>query len=380
MTVGLVASACVTVTSGNASGSQLPEVEPSPAAATPDVTATDATPDDATPDVATPDDAAATPDATATPDPATATERAAGPAEALATAAPQPTIGYIALDGSQAFVQTISAGVREAATEARVTLIECDSGWTRPGVKACTAELAEAGVDGVISMQPFSDLTEEVCATLGDAPTIGIVYDQGPCQVSLFEIDQAESGRLAGAAMGQFAADRWDCDVKAWVSLGSGADDPIGGARMAGYREGYREHCDLPKQKRRLNDAQHFITAQTQMGDVLDAIKGKRIMVAGVSEDAILGAMNAATRSDRSNHLWYSGQLADPAIRQTIACDKHYIASVAQFPERFGDTVVPALMEALDGTEVPPRLEAELQLVTADNVRDVFPDTPACGA
>ena len=270
--------------------------------------------------------------------------------------------------------------MREAAAAAGVPLVECDSGWTRAGVRACAAELAEAGVTGVISMQPFPDLTEEVCEVLDGALTIGIVYDQGPCQVSLFEIDQAESGRLAGAALGAFAAKRFECDVKAYVSLESGADDPIGGARMDGYRAGYQEHCSLPKQTRELSDAQHLITAQNQFRAVLDEIKGKPIMVAGVSEDAILGAMSAAEQRDRARHTWFSGQLADPAIRQTIACDEHYVASVAQFPERFGSTVVPTLIEAMQGRDVPPVLQAELRLVTDENVRELFPDTPACDA
>ena len=291
-----------------------------------------------------------------------------------------PTIGYISLDESQAFVQTISSGVREAAAGAGVPLVECDSGWTRPGVLACAAELAEAGVTGVISMQPFPDLTETVCESLGEAPTIGIIYDQGPCQVSLFEIDQAESGRMAGSALGAYAAKRFDCDVKAYVSLESSAEDEIGGARMDGYIEGYQEHCELPKQTRRLTDAQHLITAQKRFVEVLDDIKGRPIMVAGVSEDAILGAMSAAQRRERTNHVRYSGQLADPAIRKKIACDRNYIASVAQFPERFGATVVPALVDAIEGQAVPSLLEAELELVTAENVRELFPGTPACDA
>jgi ribose transport system substrate-binding protein len=298
--------------------------------------------------------------------------------DATAEPATEPTIGYISLDETQAFVLTITGGVREAAAEAGIGLLECDSGWTRPGVLACATQMAEAGVSGVISMQPFPDLAEDVCDTLGGVPTIGIVYDQGPCQVSLFEIDQAESGRLAGAALGAFAAKRFDCDVKAYVSLGSSVEDEIGGARMEGYQAGYQEHCPMPKQTRLLNDAQHLVTAQNQFQDVLDEIKGKPIIVAGVSEDAILGAMGAAERRDRAGQVWYSGQLADPAIRQTIACDPHYIASVAQFPERFGSTVVPALLEAIEGAAVPPELPAELELVTADNVRELFPDTPAC--
>ncbi len=274
-------------------------------------------------------------------------------------------------------MQIISGGLREAAASADIPLIECDAGWTRSGVTACATELARAGVTGLISMQPFPDLTEAVCETLA-VPTIGIVYDQGPCQVSLLEIDQAESGRLAGSALGALAAKRFDCDVKAYVSLESGVNDAIGGARMDGYRAGYEEHCALPDQTRRLNDAQHLVTAQNQFLDVLDEIKGKPIIVAGVSEDAILGAMSASERRDRSNHAWYSGQLADPVIRQTIACDEHYVASVAQFPERFGRTVVPALVEAMAGAEVPARLQAELQLVTAENVRALFPETADC--
>lgn len=299
-------------------------------------------------------------------------------AESPAPAAEPAAIGYISLDETQAFVQAISSGVREAAADAGVPLVECDSGWTRPGVQACAAQLADAGVGGVISMQPFPDLTEAVCEELGDVPTIGIIYGQGPCQVSLFEIDQHESGRLAGSALGAFAAKRFDCRAKAYVSLEAAAEDEIGGARMEGYREGYQEHCALPKRTVALRDAQHLVTAQNQFLGILDRVKGKPIMVAGVSEDAILGAMSATERRERTSQVWYSGQLADPAIRQTIACDRHYIASVAQFPERFGDTVVPTLVAAMGGAAISPTLTAELRLVTGRNVRELFPDTPSC--
>ncbi len=290
----------------------------------------------------------------------------------------QPSIGYIALDGSQVFVQAVSAGIRQAADTAGIDLVECDSRWTREGVQACAEQLSAAGVHGVISFQPFADLAAGVCETTGDAPTIGIVYDQGPCQVSMLEIDQAESGRLAGAAMGAFASERWDCDVMAWISLESGPDDPIGGARMDGFRDGYQEHCALPSDTRELADAQHLVTARTQVATALEEIKGKPILVAGVSDIAILGAMQAATDVGRANQVWYGGQLADPEIRAEIACDDHYIASVAQLPERFGSALVPAVLDAMAGREVAPRIDAALEVVTAANVRTLFPDTLAC--
>ena len=55
-----------------------------------------------------------------------------------------------------------------------------------------------------------------------------------------------------------------------------------------------------------------------------------------------------------------------------------YIASVAQFPERFGEQLVPLLMASMEGREVPAIVDAPLELVTAHNVRELFPDTPAC--
>lgn len=290
----------------------------------------------------------------------------------------EASIGYIALDASQSFVQEVSAGIREAVAAAGFALTECDAGWTREGVLACADELAAAGVHGVISFQPFADLGAAVCTATGDAPTIGIVYPQGPCQVAELRIDQAESGRLAGEALGRLAADRWDCEVQAYLSLGSEADDPIGSARMEGFSSGYQGSCPLPSDTQTLERAQHLATARTQVAAQLERIKGRPIVVAAVSDLAVLGAMEAAADAGRERQLWYAGQLAEPAIRQAIACDEQVVASVAQQPERFGSVIVPVLAAAIEGQEVPPVIDAELVLVTAENVRQLYPDTPAC--
>lgn len=348
----------MTVTDDDRSGADATAVaSASPAAAT-----DSAAPESAAPESAAPTDPGvdATLGATPTPTP------------------PPPSIGYIALDGAQWYVGDINRGVREAVRGSDLDLVECDSGGTREGVLACADRLAQEGVLGFISMQPFPDLAEAVCAALGEVPAVGIIYDQGPCQVSLLEVDQVESGRLAGAALGALAAERWDCDVKAYVALGSGGGDAIGSARIEGYQNGYRESCKLPKQQRTLDDAQFLITAKTGMEDVLGEISGRPIIAAAVTDLAALGALQAAADAGRPNHVWVAGQLADPEARQAIACEPRYVASVAQFPDRFGGLAVPVLVEAIEGGAVEPRIEAELALVTSENVRQLFPDTPAC--
>ena len=243
----------------------------------------------------------------------------------------------------------------------------------------CARRLGEAGIDGLLSFQPFPDLAAQVCAAVGDVPVVGIVFDQGPCQVSRLRIDQAESGRLAGDAVGRFAAERWDCETSAYLSLESSDADPDGRARMAGYRDGYEEHCPLPGRTFVLDDADRLVTAQTQVASRLEGLQGKRIIIVGLNEDAILGAMAAASaaRSRRRGLVQRpAGRCLHPPGR--IACDDQYIASVAQFPERFGEQLVPLLVSALDGEAVPPLVDAALELVTASNVRELFPETPDC--
>jgi ribose transport system substrate-binding protein len=315
----------------------------------------------------------AAPAGTASTGPAAVGSAPSGPAAVAAT-----RVGYLALDEDSVFLAAVSEGIVSAARAAGVDLVTCDGGWTRDGIVACATQLGQAGVAGLVSLQPIADLAPQVCAAVGGVPTVGIVFEQGPCQVAHLAIDQAASGRLAGEALGRFAAERWACQASAYVSLESSDADPDGRARMAGYREGYQAHCPLPQRTLRLDGADRLVTAQTQLARRLAQLKGDRIIVAGITEDAILGAMAAAAAAGRSDDLWFSGQLADPAIRQRIACDPRYVASVTQHPEAYGERVMPLLLGAIDGRAVPPLVEAQLELVTAANVRELFPDTPAC--
>ena len=82
---------------------------------------------------------------------------------------------------------------------------------------------------------------------------------------------------------------------------------------MDGYRSGYEESCPLPERSPVLDGADRLITAKTAMAGLLDRLRGKRIVVVGINEDAILGAMAAADEAGRADDLWYSGQLADEA-------------------------------------------------------------------
>ena len=304
-------------------------------------------------------------------------------AAASPTVQPMPSlgdaIGYISLGEQVAFARAVSASVHDEAERRDVELIACDSRLEPEGVRACAEQLGEAGVRGAISFSGFPELGVALCDALHEVPVVGVAYDQGPCQVSMVGTDNHAAGALAGEALGRFSKRRWDCEITAWVSLESSAAGALGSERMDGYRDGYERHCPLPADRTFVLDGtDRVVTAQRQVAQLLADTPGDRILIVGLNEDAVSGALAAARAARREGDVWVSGQGADPSARSSIACDDHYVASVAHRPERFGGILVTTLLDAIDGDEVPARIDTPIDLVTGSTIRLLYPDIPPC--
>jgi ribose transport system substrate-binding protein len=51
---------------------------------------------------------------------------------------------------------------------------------------------------------------------------------------------------------------------------------------------------------------------------------------------------------------------------------------VAYFPERYGDLLIPNMVKHLSGETIEKQIFTEHQAVTKDNIRTLYPETPAC--
>ncbi len=318
----------------------------------------------------------------------TASEPAASEPAASEPAASEPAasgdaesfkIGYISLGDSVPFVKLVSDGIREAAEDAGQELLFCDSEIDAAKALACAQNLAVQGAQGVLNFQVFQDSSPEICTAYGDVPTIAIDIVQDPCQIAFMGANNREAGRMAGAVIGEFAETEWDCDFTAYVSLESTAAGAANTDRMGGYRDGFTEFCEIPEDKERILDgADRTDPALEQMTNLLGALPGERIIVVAINEDGILGAIGAANTLGRQTDLYYSGQGTDPSIWKDIACNPNYIASTAYFPERYGELLIPNMIAALQGEEIPEEIFTEHVIVTSENIREVYPETPAC--
>jgi ribose transport system substrate-binding protein len=280
-------------------------------------------------------------------------------------------VGYISLGDSVPFVKLVSDGIREAAQEAGVDLVFCDSEIDAAKALECAQNFGVQGVDGVLNFQVFQDSSPEICAAHGDVPVVAIDIVQEPCQDVFMGADNRAAGEMAGEAMGQFAAEEWDCDYTAYVSLESTASGDANTDRMGGYREGFERHCPI-ENERVLDGADRTDPALEQMSDLLTALPGDRIVVVAINEDGILGAIGAARTLGREGDLYYSGQGTDPSIWCEIQNNPNYVASTAYFPERYGELVIPAIIDLIEGNDVEAELFTPHEIINADNIGDHY--------
>jgi ribose transport system substrate-binding protein len=148
---------------------------------------------------------------------------------------------------------------------------------------------------------------------------------------------------------------------------------------MSGWRDGFKESCPIPADKEHILDgADRTDPALEQMTNLLGALPGNHIVVVAINEDGILGAIGAANTLGRQTDLYYGGQGTDPSIWKDVACNPNYIVSVAYYPERYGDLLIPNMVKKLQGEEIPTEIFTKHEIINKDNIRTIYPETPAC--
>jgi len=198
----------------------------------------------------------------------------------------------------------------------------------------------------------------------------------------LYTADNLEAGRIAGDALGRFAARPWRGQVVEGVLVGSlTANGDRVSERARGVEEGLRRH--RPGVRITALDT-HGNPAQVGalLGKFLAARPAVKLLV-GAMDDAtalaVKNALEAAGRAadaaivshglDRSVHGGVNDRKEiDPANRGSIV-----IGSVAFYLDRYGYEILPLALRMLRGEPVPPRTVTAHRLVTAANVFLEYP-------
>ena len=314
--------------------------------------------------------------------PASAAASEAASAAASSSAAPQSyKVGYISLGESIPFVKLVSDNIKAEAEKAGVEIAFCDSELDAAKAIACAQNLKVQEVQAVLNFQLYEDSSKEVCAAYGDLPTIAIDIHQAPCEVAFMGADNDTAGRISGKYVGDALKAENDCAYEAVVTLDTKGAGATTLARMNGMIAGFEEACGAIDQAKfkSLDVGGTTDAAVTKFGDQLSAIKpGGIVVVLSLNDDMSLGAFAAARTAGREAELRLAGQGADPTAWKDIACNPQWLADTAYFPERYGEILIPNVVKLLNGEQIEKNLFTQHEVVTKDNVRTLYPETPAC--
>ncbi len=306
----------------------------------------------------------------------------AAPATAAPTEAPAPKkVGYISLGEAIPFVSLVTNSILEEAEKAGVEVVVCDSEIDAAKALACAQNLKVQEVQAVLNFQLFEASSPEICEAYGNLPTIAIDIVQAPCQVAFMGADNTMAGKVAGRAVGDALKAENNCTYEAVVTLDTKGAGATTLARMNGMIAGFEEACGTidPAKFKPIDVGGTTDLALTKFGDQLSAIKpGGIIAVLSLNDDMSLGAFAAARTAGRESELRLAGQGADPTSWKEIACNPYWLADTAYFPERYGTILIPAVVDLLDGKTIAENLFTKHETVTKENVRTMFPETPAC--
>ncbi len=304
------------------------------------------------------------------------------PSAAPSEAATPMKVGYISLGEAIPFVSLVTKSIQEEAAKVPgLEIVVCDSEIDAAKALACAQNLKVQGVQAVLNFQLFEDSSPEVCAAYGDLPTIAIDIVQAPCQVAFMGADNTAAGTIAGKYVGDALKAENDCTYEAVVTLDTKGAGATTLARMDGMIAGFEEACGPidPDKFKSIDVGGTTDLALEKFGNQLSAIKpGGIIAVLSLNDDMSLGAFAAARTAGREAELRLAGQGADPTSWKEIACNPYWLADTAYFPERYGTILVPAVVDLLNGKPIADNLFTTHETVTKDNVRELYPDTPAC--
>ncbi|MBW7885599.1 MAG: sugar ABC transporter substrate-binding protein [Caldilineaceae bacterium] len=308
----------------------------------------------------------------------------AGAAQPAAAACPTQRdsykIGFANLTEDIVFTKLVREGIESAAAEAgNIELVFADNKLDGATALANAENFISQGVHGVIEFQTDEAFGNVIMSKFRASNIPVIAIDIPMPGATFFGADNYLAGQLAGEAAANWVNENWGGQVDAILMLELPQSGPVPAARMQGMVDKLQEGLANPVPDDKVF---HLDSKNTQeesfkvTSDILPSIPDATHIVAVTINDGTgLGVVAAAEAAGRADQVIVVGQNADPSGQEEmIKENSRYLGATAYFPERYGDKIIPAMLDLLECRPVPPSVFVDHVFISADNVCDYYPE------
>ncbi len=284
-------------------------------------------------------------------------------------------IGFAA-QGDSDFCRAVMQSVEAAASRERIPLITLNNRYSAREALRNADLLIKERVDLVIEYQTYDRVAPAVASKFLEANTPVIAIEIPHPGATYFGANNYKAGLIGGKALGRWAREHWDgkVDRVALIEL------PIAGSllelRMTGIFDGLR--AELPSVANlpvaRLDGRGDFDQVLSVVRRYLRRAPARRTLIGTVNDICALAALRAFEESGASENCAVVGQNAIQETRNELRRPgTRLIGTVAYFPERYGDLILPLAIGLLQKKSVPPAVFVKHQLITTRNVDLLYP-------
>lgn len=286
-------------------------------------------------------------------------------------------IGYAAQGQDTSFDREVGLSLVRAAEREHVELIVVDNRY-QPKVALRSADyLIKEQVDLIIEFQTDELIAPAIAAKYLQANIPFIAIDIPHPGATYFGANNYQAGLMGGHCLGRWARKHWNAEMDEVLLIELQRAGSLPQARIRGILAGIGEVVRIPDQCRTVSidgDGQ-FQTSLERVRKHLRESKAKRILVGAANDPSALGALRAFQEAGRATDCAIVGQNAEPEARAELrSAQTRLIASVAYFPEKYGDGLLRLALDILARKAAPPAVFTSHQIITPDNVDHFYPN------
>ncbi len=285
-------------------------------------------------------------------------------------------LGFAAQMTDSEFSREVSASVQRAADKEQIPLITVDNHYSPTKALRNADLLIRERVNLVLEFQAYEKVAPIITSKFLAANIPVIAIDIPHPGATYFGANNYQAGLIGGRALGRWVKQHWGAKVEEVLQM----ELPLAGAlpqlRITGMKAGLSEV--LPGVERtpvvRLDGKGIFERSLEVVRRYLRRTRAKHTLVLAINDPSALGALRAFEEAGRSQHCAVMGQNAIKEAREELRRrGTRLIGSVAYFPERYGEELIPLALTILQKKPVPSAVFINHQLITPKNVALLYP-------
>ncbi|HEX8502113.1 MAG TPA: substrate-binding domain-containing protein [Pyrinomonadaceae bacterium] len=285
-------------------------------------------------------------------------------------------LGFAAQAADSEFSREVSASVQRAADREQTPLVAVDNRYSPTRALRNADLLVRERVDLVLEFQAFEQVASVISSKFIEANIPVIAIDIPHPGATYFGANNYQAGLIGGRALGRWAKANWDGRVEEVLQVELPLAGPLPQLRITGMLAGLAEVLPGVKQAAttRLDGKGVFDNSLEVARRYLRRARPKRTLVVAVNDPSALGVLRAFEEAGRGDLCAVMGQNAvKSALEELRRPGTRLVGSVAYFPERYGDELIPLALDILQKKHVPSAVFVKHQLVTPKNVGLIYP-------